>query len=109
MPFDTTHGERLTEERRRLGLSQIELSDACGITRTMLSRYERAAAEPGASSLIALSSAGVDLLFVITGKRAGESESTLAPAERDLLSVWRHADNKGRALLAAAVDVLKPE
>lgn len=107
MPFDTSHGERLTEERRRLGLSQIELADACRITRTMLSRYERAVAEPGASSLIALSSAGVDLLYVITGTRAGASESTLAPAERELLDVWRTSSGKGRALLSAAVDVLR--
>ncbi|MOA62696.1 hypothetical protein D3C78_1881930 [compost metagenome] len=52
---------------------------------------------------------GVDVLYVVTGTRAGESEGTLAPAERDLLQAWRNGSDKGRALLTAAVEVLKPE
>lgn len=101
MPFDTSHGVRLTEERLRLGVSQVELADACGITRTMLSRYERAAAEPGSGSLIALANAGVDVLYVLTGRREGQSEATLSADEHGLLNAWRSGTQDGRAALEA--------
>ena len=101
MPFDTSHGERLTEARQRLGVSQVELADTCGITRTMLSRYERAAAEPGSGSLIALANAGVDVLYVLTGRREGQSEATLNADEHDLLDAWRSGTQEVRAALQA--------
>ena len=56
-----------------------------------------------------MASMGIDVLYVITGARSGESESTLAPAERDLLQAWRGSNEKGRAALAAVAEVLKPE
>jgi len=43
-----------------------------------------------------------------TGQRACEAESTLAPVARELLQAWRQSSDQGRALLSAAVDVLKP-
>lgn len=52
---------------------------------------------------------GIDVLFVVTGNRSNESEATLAPAERALLQAWRQSGDKGRALLSAAAEVLKPE
>jgi hypothetical protein len=71
----------------------------------MLSRYERAAAEPGASSLIALSSAGVDIQFVLTGVKSGASEKTLAPAERELLQAWREGTEQGRKAMQAVAEL----
>ena len=99
----------MKEERFRLNFSQVGFADKAGIRREMLSRYERAAAEPGAGSLIAMAQAGVDVLYVLTGERAGTRKSLLAPAENELLNAWRNSSDKGRALLSAAVDVLRPE
>lgn len=102
-------GERLKEERLRVGVSQVDFADACGSSRNALLQWERGEATPNAAVLAVMGGLGVDVLYVITGNRAGESALTLAPDERGLLSAWRQADAKGRALLAAAADVLKPE
>jgi len=67
----------------------------------MLSRYERAAAEPGSGSLIALANAGVDVLYVLTGRREGQTEATLNADEHDLLDVWRNGSQEVRAALQA--------
>ena len=85
----------------RLGLSQQGLADACGIARTMLSRYERAAAEPGAGSLIALASRGVDLQYVLTGARTPTTAQALSPEQRVLLDSYESTDDAGRAALQA--------
>ncbi|AVS66626.1 hypothetical protein C8245_13890 [Paracidovorax avenae] len=96
--FDTQAGSRLLQERERLALSQQGLADSSGIARTMLSRYERAAAEPSAGSLISLSRAGVDVLYVLTGARTPPGGS-LSDDERALLASYARADETGRAAL----------
>lgn len=102
-------GERLRAERLRIGMQQLELADACDVARKTLSVWEKGEQTPNAAVLARMSTAGVDVLYVVTGQRSGESETTLAPAERALLQAWRDSDEKGRALLAAAAEVLKPE
>lgn len=102
-------GERLRSERLRIGLQQIELADACEVARKTLSVWEKGEQTPNAAILARMANAGVDVLYVVTGQRATESEVTLGPAERALLQAWRESGDKGRALLSAAAEVLKPE
>lgn len=101
-------GERLRSERLRIGMQQLELADACAVARKTLSVWEKGEQTPNAAVLSRMAAAGVDVLYVVTGKRAGESETTLAPAERTLLQAWRDSNDKGRAALAAMAEVLKP-
>lgn len=63
-------GERLKEERQRLGLPQREMAQLSGVSREMWAKYE-AGAEPGAAALARLAAHGVDVLYVLTGTRAG--------------------------------------
>lgn len=102
-------GERLRTERLRLGMQQLELADACDVARKTLSVWEKGEQTPNAAVLARMSVVGVDVLYVVTGQRAGEAEVTLAPAERSLVQAWRDSDEKGRAALAAVAEVLKPE
>ena len=102
-------GKRLKEERMRIGVSQVDFSEACNSSRNALLQWERGETTPNASGLAAMAALGVDVLYVITGQRSTDSEATLAPDERDLLAAWRTSSGKGRALLSAAVDVLRPE
>lgn len=102
-------GERLRSERLRIGLQQLELAEACDVARKTLSVWEKGEQTPNAAILSRMALAGVDVLYVVTGHRQGESESTLAPEEKALLSAWRNSSDKGRALLGAAAEVLKPE
>lgn len=99
-------GERLKEERLRISFAQVAFAEACGINRGTLSNWEKGDQTPHAAALGVMATLGVDVLYVVTGRRAGESESTLAPAERDLLQAWRASNDKGRAALAAVAEVL---
>lgn len=66
-------GERLKEERKRLGLSQEEFAKRAGVKRLAQLQYEKEAREPRTSYLAALSEMGVSLSYVLFGKRALES------------------------------------
>lgn len=105
MPFEVQAGARLSEERERLRMSQQGLADACGIARTMLSRYERAVTEPGAGSLIALASHGVDVQYVLTGVRTPKSSQALTPQQLALLDSYAATDDAGRAALQAVAQI----
>lgn len=102
-------GERLKEERFRVAMQQIDLADACGVSRGGLLKWEKGEAAPNATALAAMDALGIDVLYVVTGRRSAASEDTLAPAEKDLLSAWRGGSSKGRAALAAMAEALKPE
>jgi transcriptional regulator with XRE-family HTH domain len=64
---------RLKEERVRLGLTQEELALLGGIKVNAQSVYERGARTPNAKYLSNVDKAGVDVLYVITGKRTPSS------------------------------------
>ena len=79
-------GGRLKEERERLGLSQQNAAELCGVRREMWGKYERDAAEPGARVLERFSAQGADVLYVLTGRKepnikvsAEELEGTVNP------------------------------
>ncbi|MDH0200822.1 helix-turn-helix domain-containing protein [Comamonas aquatica] len=102
-------GDRLREERIRIDMQQLELADACSVSRRTLSAWENGEATPNAPALAVMAGVGFDVLYVVTGQRASESEATLAPAERALLQAWRDGGDKGRAALAAVAQVLRPD
>lgn len=70
MSIDAQRGERLRQERDRLSLSQQSVADAVEVRREMWSKYE-SGAEPGATVLSRAAQLGVDVLYVLTGTRAG--------------------------------------
>jgi transcriptional regulator with XRE-family HTH domain len=63
-------GARLKEERRRLGLKQAEFAALVGTDMPRQSLYERGERQLRAAYLARLDSAGVDLLYVLTGRRS---------------------------------------
>ncbi|QXW17272.1 helix-turn-helix domain-containing protein [Comamonas aquatica] len=107
--FYDLFGDRIKSERLRLNIQQLAFAEACEVSRGALLKWEKNEATPNAQALALMSRLGVDVLYVVTGQRQGESESTLAPEEKALLSAWRNSSDKGRALLGAAAEVLKPE
>ncbi|KAA0011173.1 helix-turn-helix domain-containing protein [Billgrantia pellis] len=64
-------GSRLREERDRLGLTQTEIGDAAGVTKNTQRLYEMDQRSPKADYLAALDAAGVDVGYVLTGRRGG--------------------------------------
>lgn len=94
-------GERLRIERARLGLSQAAIAEACAVNRGTLASWEKGDQSPTAAVLAVMACLGIDVLYVVTGTRGVEGESTLAPPERALLSSYARADQAGRAALEA--------
>ncbi len=70
---ETTQSELLAkrwcEERLRLGLTQGQLAEALGISRTSATMYEAGKQMPGAEVLMNLRHVGADVLFILTGQR----------------------------------------
>ncbi|WP_154662585.1 helix-turn-helix domain-containing protein [Solimonas flava] len=72
-------GERLREERTRLGLSQPAFGEIAGAAKRTVIDWEKGVSSPTVMQLSALMAAGVDALYVLTGVRA-ELDSNLRPA-----------------------------
>lgn len=89
MSFDRLFADRLKEERGRTGLTQADLAEIASISREMLGKYERGAAEPGVGVLMDLDRAGVDVLYLVTGRRTPRDRGTLSEAEAALIARYR--------------------
>lgn len=98
-------GDRLREEREKLSLSQTQLAELTGTTRKSQFNYETDARRPDADYLAAATSVGVDVLYVLTGQRAGgvKPAPTLTGDEEELLALFRAAP---LAVKAAAIGAL---
>jgi len=70
-------GIRLSEERKRMSLNQTDFGKIGGVTKTSQINYESGERKPNVDYLQAISAAGVDVQYILTGKRAvltGEGE-----------------------------------
>lgn len=125
-------GNRLKEERERLGLAQPAFAEIAGAAKRTLIDWEKNTSSPTAVQLSALQKAGVDTHYVLTGvrhsiyqkitddlNRARESMQALqalaepqgvyAPEdERQLLELFRQSTKAGKdAIIATAKAVEK--
>ena len=94
-------GQRLREERERLGLSQERFAAIGGVQKRAQINYEAGERVPDAAYLEGVAAAGVNVAFVVTGRSAGES---LTPEEATMLGYFRAASpDTRRAALGALV------
>ncbi len=93
-------GERIKEERERLGMTQPEFAAAAGAAKRTLIEWEKGSTSPTAVQLSALVVAGVDALYILTGQR-GAPSVPLAPDEAALLDNYRNSPPAGRDALKA--------
>jgi len=68
-----TFGERLKEERKRLGMNQTEFALLGGIVKFTQLTYEKGDSTPNLEYLAKLEMAGVDAYYILTGKRTPET------------------------------------
>lgn len=68
--------QHLREERKRLGLTQEELAIIGGVKVNAQSIYERGFRVPNAIYLASIAKAGVDVLYVVTGRRTPTEPKT---------------------------------
>lgn len=76
-------GERLREERQRLGFSQAVFGGLVERASKSQERYETGQRSPSADYLMAAAEHGVDVTYLLTGVRAGASPvSEFRPTEQ---------------------------
>lgn len=80
---------RLREERERLQLSQRALGKVGGVEANAQGKYESGARVPKADYLAALASIGVDVVFLITGKRIPLPISDISSDEQKMMLGYR--------------------
>ena len=98
--YSSLCGERVTEERQRLGLSQADAGALCGVSREMWGKYERGKAVMGTEVLSRFALNGADALYILTGQRNAATPA-LKPDEAALLDNYRHAPKEQQDILKA--------
>ncbi len=110
-------GTRMREERERLGMTQEELGQIGGVLKRALIRYEKGERMPDAAFLAAIAAAGADVLYILTGQRAGGAAAApvAGPAQqlsRRALAVaqnYEATSEEGKKIIeAAAFAAAKP-
>lgn len=100
MDILVTIGDRLTAERKRLGLNQTELAALGGIELKTQGAYENDKRSPKSDYLTAIAEAGVDVGFVLTGNR---SSTSLEGDEARVVNAMRMAAPAERATIVRVV------
>ena len=82
-------GDRLKEERERLGSNQTDFAAQAGVSKNTQYNYEKGDRSPDADYLAAVAAAGVDILYVVTGQRAPVPAESLTAEEATVLANYR--------------------
>ena len=99
-------GERLREERKRLGLSQADFGALGGVKANAQGKYEADERSPDATYLTGVMAAGVDLLYVLTGKRTPVTADGLGDDESEVLNHYRAMPESDRAAVRRMTSAL---
>jgi len=102
--FTVLFGERIISERKRLGLTQAQAADICGVSRGMWLRYEKDKASMGSEILALFAEAGADVGYILTGRSAPPRD--LTPREAALLDNYRHSPEDARRNLETTSTLL---
>lgn len=94
-------------ERERLGLTQPGVAALTQVGKTTVINWEKGASSPTALQLEALSQAGFDVLYIITGLRsqAVTAQASLPPRLQALVSNYEAADESGKRIIEGAADL----
>lgn len=105
----STKGNRLREEREKLGISQEELGAIGGVSRGAQGRYEGDERAPDWIYMERLAQHGVDVLYVITGQRIQAAAALLTAEESTMVETYRRAAAEGRAAMAAVATLAQQQ
>jgi len=103
-------GNRLREERERLGLSQEAFGEIGGVKKLAQRNYEKGNRQPDASYLTAVAAIGVDVMYVLTGQRVAPAQPALSRREAALVDNYRHcAQEDQQAIDRVALNAAKTQ
>lgn len=97
--------DRFKSERERLALTQPRVADLTGVGKTTVINWEKGLSSPTAIQLSALAEVGLDVLYVVTGQRAGgvKPAPTLTAEEETMLGYFRDASKEVRRAALGAL------
>ena len=72
MTKKASFGERIRQERKRLRLSQEELAERLGVSRSSVAFYEAERTQPDLSFLVNADAIGMDASYLVFGRRGPE-------------------------------------
>ncbi|MEB3437891.1 helix-turn-helix transcriptional regulator [Pseudomonas sp. A2] len=99
-------GDRLKEERSRLGLSQTDLATVGGVGKTTQINYEKGERSPDATYLSAVADKGVDVLYVVTGEKKPQGSGSLTADEALLIERYRSMTPEAKATVSSVSEAL---
>lgn len=104
MNNSSNFGNRLKTERKKLGLTQAQVTEKCGVSARMWGDYERNISQPKAEQLFLFKNAGIDIDYVMTGKNNNvetfrQPENPLSNKELELMALFRQASELGQAVI----------
>lgn len=100
------YGERLRQERTRLGLRQDDFARLGGVNRNTQGSYEKGERNPDVAYLAAVAQAGVDVCFVITGVRKVDTLGDLTEPEQRLLTDYRSLANADQEIVHRVISAM---
>jgi transcriptional regulator with XRE-family HTH domain len=101
-------GSRLREERERLKLTQRAFGEFGGVEPNAQGKYESGERAPKADYLAAVAAQGVDVLYVLTGRREPVAVDRHDAGESHLLEAYRALPQAARnALVMLAGSVVE--
>lgn len=92
-------GDRLKEERERLGFSQTEFSAVAGASKNSQYNYEKGDRSPDANYLAAVAEKGVDILYVVTGVRKPQAADCIPAELLEFVGVYEQVTDADRQVL----------
>ncbi|MBC2658312.1 XRE family transcriptional regulator [Pseudomonas sp. MSSRFD41] len=93
-------GDRLREERERLGFTQPAFGAIGGVQKLAQLKYEKGDRFPGADYLAAIARLGADVLYIVTGLHSAEA---LSEDESELVTLFRKAALPVKASILAGL------
>ena len=106
METDVGIGDRLKEERERLGLNQTELAAVAGASKNSQYNYEKGERSPDAAYLAAVAEKGVDILYVVTGVATPKVVEGFTALEDKLINQYRALPDADQAAVQRIVGAM---
>lgn len=99
-------GERLKEERVRLGFNQADFAAFAGVAKTSQFNYEKGDRSPDTAYLAAVAEKGVDVLYVVTGVHTPAQADSLSHEEALILEQFRAMNDLDKAAVSRLTSAL---
>ena len=97
-------GQRLREEREKIGLNQTAMGAVGGVRKQAQLKYENNESYPNAEYLAAVAKIGVDIQYVVLGIR---SVQAINDEEQQLLTAFRAASPQIRQFMLQGIQPMQ--